>query len=265
MNRTFLAFALVLSASVHFGSTQEKTFEVAAVKINNSGDGSSSSQVNHGRLTFRNSTMAAIVKDAFGIKDYELSAPAWFNVDRYDINAKAPEGTDDKDIPEMVQSLLKERFKMVYHREPKEVAVYHLVVDKGGFKGEVATEDGTAASSSNSGRSGTGTSSAGGAGAGSGGGSAVPLATMSSTGTLKNFADFLARNRDVNRPVIDKTGIVGRYKMALRFSPFSSQASADAGPSLFKALQDQLGLRLEPAKGSIDVIVIDKMEKMPSQ
>ena len=257
IGRRFFLFAtgvLVLTGPTMAGIPEQTTeFEVASVKVNKSGPGSSNWEDGHGKVSFTNVTMATLVKFAFGIKDYELSGPSWFDADRYDINAKGPDGTLDKDLPVMMQALLKERFGMVFHREVKEVSVFSLVVDKGGFKGKAATDD-------------SAVGLGGGIGIGSGsGGTPSPVSTMSSTGTMPRFAESLARNRDVNRPVIDKTGLTGRYEMSLRYLPFSNQATGDPAPSIFQALQEQLGLRLEPDKGQIEVVVIERMEKVPIQ
>jgi len=238
------AFAMICGAPDK-PQAQTKAFEVASVKPNKSGTGSSSSRTSRERVTFTNAPMSAILRFAYGIKDHEFSAPDWFNFERYDIVAKAPEGTPESDLPFMMQTLLMDRFKLVFHIEEREVPAYALVVDKGGAKIKQITDDVLSNSS------------------GSSFGSSAGLSTMSTLGTLASFASNLSRSPDIQRPVIDKTGLAGKYQISLRYQPFSAQAGENGGPSIFKALQEQLGLRLEARKTSIRFYVVDHAEKIP--
>jgi uncharacterized protein (TIGR03435 family) len=161
----------------------------------------------------------------------------------------------------MLQSLLAERFKMKFHRETRELPILALLVAKGGPKLIPATQSDVASPNRNSAPQATLGSSAV---AGAGGAASVSpsgnrLSTMHSIGTLTSFAGSLSRN--VDRPVIDMTGLTGTYDMRLAFKP-SNAPPEDSGPSIFTALTEQLGLRLEARKGPVEVIVIDSIEKV---
>jgi uncharacterized protein (TIGR03435 family) len=183
------------------------------------------------------------IQRAYGIKPYQVIGPDWINTERYSIIAKASGPAPQEKIMEMLQTLLAERFKLVFHREAKEMPVYTLVVAKGGLKikedtGEGATQvDG-----------------------GDGGELVFERVSM----------DILAGvvRRSVDRPVINDTGVKGAYSFKLawtedkRIGPGAVEASdpADA-PSVFTALQERLGLKLEARRVPVEVLVLDRVER----
>lgn len=136
--RTILALALVGSGFAQTGPE----FEVATVKpappldiaALSQGKGRPGVRMDAGRLEMANLTLREVVLAAYGVKEYMLTYPEWMKTTRVNINAKLPEGSSQKQIPEMLQKLLAERFALVVHHEPKEVPVYGLTVGKGGPK-----------------------------------------------------------------------------------------------------------------------------------
>src|SRR5262245_40529750 len=236
-------------------------FEVAAVRPNDSGPGSSSSRMRNGSYESTNEPLFELVRSAFQVREYQIIGPDWLKFDRYDVRAKAPDGTAQDQIPLMLQSLLAERFKMKFHRETRELPILALLVARGGPKLTPATDSDTVGPNRNvapaPAPSTSATAGAGGAPSGSGSGSR--LSTMHSVGTLTSFAGNLSRQ--VDRPVIDITGLTGKYDMRLAFKPASAPPE-DPGPTIFTALTEQLGLRLEARKGPVEVIVIDSIEKV---
>jgi uncharacterized protein (TIGR03435 family) len=242
-------------------SSAKVEFEVASVRPNDSGPGSSSSRMRNGRYESTNETLLDLVRSALQVREYQIIAPDWLKSDRYDVRAKAPDGAADDQMPLMLQSLLAERFKMQFHRETRELPILALLVAKGGPKLVPATESDLATpnrpSTPQATRGSNATAGAGGSSAQSPSGNR--LSTMHSIGTLTSFAGNLSRS--VDRPVIDMTGLTGKYDMRLAFKP-TNAAPEDSGPSIFTALTEQLGLRLEARNGPVEVIVIDSIEKV---
>jgi uncharacterized protein (TIGR03435 family) len=243
-------------------------FEVAAIKLNNSGSGSSSSNTNNGRFTATNVSLKNLMQyEAYDIPASRiLGGPKWLDSTRFDIEAKM----DDAEAAQlkaldyehrriqaqaMFQQLLAERFQLKVHSETRELPVYALVVTKKGAKLQPAKDiTGNAGTSSNSHGSGV---------------------QFTATGqTVEQLAQSLASAaaRDLGREVIDKTGIEGKFDVALNWTRDTAATSVagpdstsqDSGPSIFTAIQEQLGLKLEPAKGPVRVLVIDHVE-MPSE
>jgi uncharacterized protein (TIGR03435 family) len=230
----------------------------------------------------RFATVKMLILKAYAVDNYQLSgATDWVGSQRYDIDAKFENSVADelqKLSPNdrilarrhMLQTLLAERFKLTIHRENKELQVYALVVAKNGSKlQEVKLDDADASKSKEIPASGTGSMTYGGSG-GQMRGQASPLS---------NLATMLTSY--LHRLVIDRTGLTEIYNFALRWTadenltqPSSNSQGAAGGssnglpsadptgsPSLFTAIQEQLGLKLESAKGPVEFIVIDHVER----
>jgi uncharacterized protein (TIGR03435 family) len=210
-----------------------------------------------GHFKAANSSVVMLVRWACEIPETRiLGAPAWAATTYFDIDAKADPAieaalhqlTSDagrKQKEKMVQELLADRFKLVAHTEIRELPIYKLVIARGGAKFGDPKSSGTTV---NHGRDHIEVEGAN---------SAALLAEELST--------------EVGRDVVDKTGITGRYNLKLQWTPddraapaqTGSPSAADSGPSIFTALEEQLGLKLEPQKGPVTVLVIDHVE-MPS-
>jgi uncharacterized protein (TIGR03435 family) len=216
-----------------------QTFEVASVKPNPSGSGHSDIDVDGNLLRMNNVTLKACITWAFRMTDSQVYGPDWLGSERFDIVAKAEAG---KPQPEMLASVLAERFKLAVHRETKELTIYALVVAKNGPKLK-KVDPGEDDTTSRRGH------------------------LTATRVSMSGLARFLAGpNVRLGRPVVDKTGLDGVFDFNLDWSPEGSQEkAADALPSIFIALQEQLGLKLDAQKGPVEVLVVDHVEKIPTE
>ena len=222
---------------------------------------------------------------AYRVRIDQILGPDFLGTERFDVAAKLPDGGKPDQVPEMLQSLLADRFQMEMHREKKEFPVYALVVDKGGLKIKELPPDPDSA-----GDNGFVNVAAGGNSTGVavdfGKGASFTLGTTRlevKKLAMPAFADMLTRFLD--RPVLDMTELKGNYDLTLDLSPEDRQAmlirSAVAagvvlppqalrlmdlasGDSVANALQ-RIGLRLEPRKAPLDVVVIDRILKVPTE
>ena len=231
------------------------TFEVASVKPSGPDvPGMFLQPLPGGNLRMTGATLKNLIAFAYSVREFSISGgPDWASYDRFDIDARAgkAEGTAQQ-IRERLKALLAERFQLVTHTESREQNVYALVVAKNGPVFREAKPD----SGSRIRKQG---STITGAGVG------IPMLVI-------NLANSL------NRPVLDKTGLTGKYDFKLEWSPDALTGSSSipaagrddliapdpTGPSLFSALQEQLGLRLEAERAMAEILVIDRVAR-PSQ
>lgn len=194
-------------------------------------------------ITCFNATLDDIVRMAYGIHPKQVvGAPEWFNKDRFDISGipDLPGVPNLKQVQHMYRELLADRFHMVIHRETREMPVYAITVAEGGPSFKVADPN----ENTNAGNS------------GGGGQRTMRFTNMS----MPDFALNLSFYED--RPVIDETSLPGRYDFTLRWTYDLDRAGdADTPPSIFTAMKEQLGLKLEATKGPAEVLVIDHVEK----
>lgn len=222
-------------------TTAASQFEVASIRQVPSGRGYTSiSPSGSTRFTARNVSMKLLIEMAFGVEDYQISGKDldWLDSELYDVEAK-PEGDVSLSYEQMkplLQNLLAQRFKLMIHHEQKDFRGYALMVAKNGPRLHAGKEASTAGYILRNGIRSPGISMSG-------------LATM------------LAH--PLGRPVFDKTGITGKYDIKLSFAPDGSTDSPL--PSIFTAVQEQLGLELEPQKVAVDMVVIDHLEKVPTE
>ena len=208
-----------------------------------------------GGFEARGVTLRLLMQQAYNIRDFQISGgPGWIGTDKYDIVTKdEAKGASEADLDNMteaqrdefqdrllgkLQALLADRFQLKAHRETKELPVYELTVAKGGSRLQAAADDG-GGSNLSSRRTDDGKSQIS--------GKHFPIA---------NMARFLSGQ--VGRTVIDKTGLSGKYDFQLTYAPDMGDIT---GPSLFTALQEQLGLKLDAQKGPVEVVVVDSVEK----
>ena len=200
-------------------------------------------------------------------KDPISRAPDWFRTERFAVDARMETSvadalqklsTDERNLArqQMLQALLADRFKLVAHHETKELPVFALVIAKNGLK--IHESKSGDAPSSGGGRGGAGSFEVKGRG-GPIVAEGVPIATL---------VQFLSR-QPLDRSVLDKTGLTAKYDFTLQWTPDDLQGPTSEGgppldspwPSLFTALQEQLGLKLEPQKGPVQTLVVDHAEK----
>jgi uncharacterized protein (TIGR03435 family) len=251
MSKSNMGRALLLAGLAVGVRGQAPEFEVASIKPNHSADGRVlMGMAPGGRFTATNTTVKQLIMTAYRIRAHQISgAPAWLDSEKYDIVAKPEGGANPDQIKLMLQALLAERFKLTMRHESKELPVYALVVGKSGPKFQASKDSG------GPGRRG------------------IQMGRGLIEGqqmTMEMFADQLSGM--AGRTVLDKTGLTGSYDLRLEFTPDESQAQMfngpggspppdPNGPSLFAAVQEQLGLKLEAQKGPVTVYVIDRVEK----
>lgn len=209
-----------------------------------------------GRFTTSNSTVRALIRMAYHVYDFQIAkTPGWIDTENYDIAAKSGGQASDAQIQRMVQTLLADRFKLALHRETRELPVYALVVARGGSKlHEAAPGD-----FGPMGRLSAGP-----------GGQPGAIRVVAKGVPLVGLAAMLPTL--LGRPALDMSGLAGKYDFTLEFAPDQMmRGPSDGGPdsplpdlsgtSIFAALQEQLGLRLEVRKGPVEVLVIDRVER----
>jgi uncharacterized protein (TIGR03435 family) len=249
------------------------SFEVASVKANLAGGERAPRMIlPGGRFTATNNTVRDLILNAYGVTIPSLleGGPGWIDSARYDIDAKAganaiPAGTTGRALWEktrlMLQTLLADRFKLVIRRQTKEMPVYELVVARNGAKLQKSDRDCAESITACHGFSGN------------------PTHLSGSAVDMYDLALILTRYSD--RPVIDRTGIQGLFDIKLQWNPFigrpqtaddsprSPAAQAREGPrpdlaslpTMFDALEQQLGLKLESRKGPVETYVIEHVER----
>jgi uncharacterized protein (TIGR03435 family) len=234
------AVILGLSVPGAFGQAGPPTrpeFEVASVKPHSSSGGSQNSIARDpGLVTYTGMSVRGLIREAYGlIKVYPLSlGPDALSTDRYDVIAKVSPAASKEQRMLMLQALLTERFKLVVHRETKELPIYALVVGKNGPKFQAVEDDGSAAET------------------GSGDGHQIKAHHIS----MKLLAATLQGS--IGETVVDATGLTGLFDLNLDFNV--DESKSDEGPTIFEAVQ-RVGLKLEAQKGPVEVVVIDHVEK----
>lgn len=230
-----------------------------------------------GRITGTNVTLRLLITTAYGLQDFQIfGGPGWIETARYDIEARPESPVGANDWKEMLRNLLVNRFRLAFHREAKTLPVYALVPAKKDGKpgpGMVESKEGGCVARDPSKPLGP---------PGPGelpfcGNVLMGASQLSATAAAPgDIAPMLSRV--LGRKVIDKTGFTGKYDITLKYTPDENQlammappgmppppAPADtSSPSLFTALQEQLGLKLEPQKGPVEIVVIDRAKK-PSE
>jgi len=262
----------VLGASAAFG----QSFEVASVKpaVNEAGKpirvafrGGPGTD-DPGRATFENFTMSNLIDVAFSTDYNHVSGPDWMLVQpMFNIAVNVPAGTSKEQFGVMMQNLLRERFHPAYHYEKKEATTYDLVVAKNGpkFKESGPPPDAPAGPPPAPGPAKIGPDGFPVLPAGRGMAMMNNVARMRLPGTMAELADILSGQ--VASPVSDATGLKGKYDIDLHWSTrrLAADAGDDPGPSIFDAVREQLGLTLQAKKGPIDVLVVDHVDKTPTE
>ena len=253
-----LATAALLISTATFAQSPRPRFdslEVATVKPVDPGekDGRFITMPGTNRFIEKNYTLKLLIAAAYDLNPRTISGgPGWVTSEHYDILAVTPgevRPTHDEQMS-MLRALLSDRFKLTFHREPKEFSIYALEVIKSGPK----LKDTTHAADPPS----------------VGPGVVYPqrIVLPARNATMTDFASLMQR-AILDRPVVDRTGLTGRYDFDLEWAPDETQfggdlppAPADApSPPLFTAIQQQLGLKLDPTKGTVAALVIDTAER----
>lgn len=252
------ATALVLATSSVLASGQA-TFEVASIRQNTTlSTGGGGGPRPGGRYLVRNVTVRSLIGMAYGLPmNRVLSGPGWITTDRYDINAKTKENPTSEELQQMLQSLLMDRFRLFARSEKRDMPVYALVLSRRdgqlGPKMQRTTINcddpktrRTVVVGSSPERLACGFTVTEGTFVGSG----IEIATLER---------ILAG--PAGRPVVDKTGLSGGYDIDLHWTALGVENSADDSISIFTAVQEQLGLKLEISTSPLDVIVVERVDR----
>lgn len=243
----------MLAASGYAQTAPERSFEVATIKPSNPEAPGIGISFQAHQFSTHNTTLNFLIKFAYGLNARQIvGGPAWLDTDKYDVVAK-PEGEESltmRQLRPMVQRLLEDRFKLAYHREQRELAVYALVVGKNGARLKTSQGDPTGLPDVQV----------------KGG----PALTISATNSSMTAFAAVLQMSFVDRPIVDHTGLAGRYDFDLSFTPDqvspagSLSDDPNAPPGLFTAIQEQLGLKLEAVQAPAEVLVVDHIER-PSE
>lgn len=248
---------LILGAALCGAQSPSAAFDVASVKqlpqslapgqydLSFVGTSGKPFKIGGNRVTVRG-TVHALIADAFGIKDYQISGlPSWADSLLYQIVAKTPgeaEATQDEVRP-MLQALLAERFQLKFHRDSKELAVYHMIKAKKSSMLKTAAPDEKFSWNLTPG----------------------PAGTLRSKATQESIGDFVQLvGVSTDKPVIDKTGITGNIDYDILISQPEGRTPEDTNRAIVYAVVDQLGLKLESAKEKIETLLVDQVDK-PSE
>lgn len=195
-------------------------------------------------FTMRNVTLKTCIHWAWDVMESQVSGPAWLGTDRFDILGKAASPATEAEFRQMLQALLTERFQLEFHRQTKEQSVYILATMKTGPKFKESAADGDIKIEPDTAHMSIG----------------VKRARVSTLASLLSKILFM--------PVVDQTGLNGYYDLTLNFGKYMPQAGdgiPDIVGILNSGLQEELGLRLETKKVSLDFIIVDRAEKVPSE
>jgi len=238
---------LILAAGSAHGQTATApfAFEVASVKPDLSDTGVDKIRIAKGDVIIQNVSLRRLISMAYSIPDsreYLLSGPDWLDSERFDILARYPQDTPDQGVLIMLQSLLGERFNLAVHRETRQIPGYALVTGKSGPKLHSAARPGPFPMFR-----------------------ALSGHASGSSISMPDLADRLSRTPfGLERPVVEFTGLTGRFDLTLDWSPIDRQGENPNGPSTFTALEEQLGLKLEPRKLPLEILIVDKVNKTPT-
>jgi uncharacterized protein (TIGR03435 family) len=238
------AAVLAVCASLAVAADAPSTFEVASIKPCEAGGGAI--DIAPGSVTMRCIRLTGAIRWAYNVLDVQVSGPDWLDSTRFEIIAKAGTPAKEPELQQMMQRLLADRFKLELRRQTKELNAMVLVVAKGGHKLKAVEQEGSPSFS-------TGRLNLTGKGA-----------------TIAQLITFLSR--EIRQPIVDQTGLTGRYDYFLDIAAYvtdemrQQQGPPVEAPSIVaNALQAQLGLKVEAKKLPLEVLVVDKMEKTPSE
>jgi uncharacterized protein (TIGR03435 family) len=289
-----LALAVMLAGPAHTQTRTPSSFDVASVRIATPGT-RETERITPGRVEFLNVALRSLVLKAFRIELFQLVGPDWLAEARFDIRATYPSGVTPEQLPDMLQTLLVERFGLVAHREPRPVEAYELRVDRNGLRiSEVSERNDLDASIESSVservtrdaddkvvRRRLLTAAEGSVGLTVVSGKSMYANILTTQGvvidatriTMAEFAKLLTRN--LGKPVIDLTDLAGLYRFKVKLDwdasimnrvsrgALASEAFAPTGISTSEAVAG-LGLRLQPRGAPFDIVVIDAIERTPT-
>jgi len=236
--------ALISAVLLSQGSVQH-SFEASSVKVNPAIKGIPEMNINPGRIRYTWVTLTDIVQAAYNVRPQQVAGPDWLSSARYDIEATAPGSAPKEQLMQMLQNLLVERFKLQFHHETRDVPVFVLQAEKRNRLTPSSVDEVSATQIS-------------------------PTGFVFQHTTMAEFAKFLSSWPSIGRPVVDETGLNGRFDFA--FDWFDAdhgdiaqvkRSMASGDQSAFLDAVSRIGLQLQSRKSSSDVLVIDHVERTP--
>jgi uncharacterized protein (TIGR03435 family) len=254
MRLPIISVVLIHLSVIAFAAAQARqaAFEVASVRPSQREVGPDyNNQITYAadRFTGRNVTLKRLIAEAWNCQINQVTGPAWIRHNEYDVDARVPEGSKREQIALMLRQFLTERFQLKEHSEAREMRVYDLTVGKGGPRVQPA-QPGTSTTANGPG--------------------------FHFHGDMRQLADLLAIQFSIPAaqnpsepvraggsliPVLDKTGLQGTYDFNVEMRP---ELGTDAFTGWKRALEEQLGLRIESRKGQVPVVVVDDAAKVPT-
>lgn len=255
MKRLLLTPALLAFA---WSAGCAQSFEVASIHASEPGLPTGNFHTGSGTFSFHNMTLRSCIEWAYGLRPLQIAGPAWLNEARFDINAKAADrNADDDQLRLMVRAMLADRFGFRAHHEEKEQQVFELTIAKNGPKFHAAgIKDASRFNES--------------ADDGASGFSEDKTGALATHVTMAEVANKISELLD--RIVIDKTGLTGRYDFRLDLTPYMTPdadgkngTKADIMSILFAGFNDQLGLKLEAGRETVDLLIVDSVNRTPTE
>jgi uncharacterized protein (TIGR03435 family) len=237
------ALSLLVLTSLALAADPPPAFEVASVRP--SEGGRETVDVLPGTVTMRNMRLTGVIRWAYNVLDAQVSGPDWLDGARFEIIAKAGKPAPEAEMRMMMQKLLADRFKLEFHRQVKDVSALVLTVGKNGHKLKEVEQEGSP--SFQTGR----------------------LNLTGKGATVAQLIVFLSR--ELRQPIVDQTGLGGRYDYFMDINKYVTDEMrnqpgppAEAPTIIAQALNSQLGLRVDAKKVPLEVLIIDKIEKTPT-
>ena len=242
--RTALLLALALAG---LAQTKAPVFEVASIRAD--GSGQETIEPGPASLTMRNARLISCIRWAYNVQDPQIDCPDFVHTTAFDVFAKSPGPVSVAVLRQMLQQLLTDRFHLAIHRENREMTVLVLTVSKGGHKLQPTDTEGTPN---------------------------FTVGKMNATGRGATIEPLIVLlSRELREPVIDQTGLTGRYNYFFDIDPYFSEESRkamsgagpppDANAIVAVAMQKELGLKVEAKKAPVEVIVVDHVDKAPTE
>jgi uncharacterized protein (TIGR03435 family) len=249
-----LTLTLFAAAAAFGQSADPPAFDVASVKVSQPGTAGGprrreNIQVSPGTVTMRNVSLKSSIRWAWHVAEYQVSGPDWLDSQRHEIAGKAAGPATEEQLRLMMQALLQERFKLALHRQTKELPAYVLVAGRNGPKVHETKTEGEASIDINQ----------------------RQLSVAVQRAPVSQLVEMISNM--LRAPVIDLTGLTGRYDITLNVAKYAAEmaargqsiesAPADPLALISMILQDEFGLKLEARKMPLELVIIDHAEKAP--
>jgi uncharacterized protein (TIGR03435 family) len=241
---------LILAAVAASGQAPDTppAFDVASIRVVQRAEGRRQESIHFSpdSLTIQNASLKSAIRCAWHVIDYQVQGPEWLNSDRFDIVAKSAAPATEDQLRVMLQTLLADRFKVVVHRQTKELQAYLLLIGKNGPKFQESKSDGESQIDAQKDK----------------------MSIVVQRTPLSQLTDMLSRV--LQTPVVDKTGLTGRYDITINVAKYLQDLQPTNGPPdvvsvLMSGLQEELGLKLESKKTPLDLVIVDHAEKTPAE